>query len=194
MLCLILAVVHWFRGVVIPISPIHDSGAENPYPLQRIAPRRASTNTVRPRTDVAMPVSMETDCRSCHATGGIAAADAGITWSSKPDLKLQAHRNVLILRHTREGTQVQAGQLVVCSRRHYSAPLDLARNGPGRTAARQADLLGDRACLQRGLRNSLGQPIFLPGGSALETCYQCHPRRITECQRDAMKNGGMRAT
>jgi hypothetical protein len=38
-----------------------------------------------------------------------------------------------------------------------------------------------------------GDPVFASGGSATpdNTCYRCHPGAVTECQRGAMKTGGM---
>jgi hypothetical protein len=36
-----------------------------------------------------------------------------------------------------------------------------------------------------------GRLVFPPGGSALQTCYKCHPGAITQCLRGAMKTGGM---
>ena len=36
-----------------------------------------------------------------------------------------------------------------------------------------------------------GQPVFPSDDPVENTCYQCHPGSITQCQRGAMKTGGM---
>ncbi len=36
-----------------------------------------------------------------------------------------------------------------------------------------------------------GLPVFPPDDPVENTCYQCHPGNITQCQRGAMKTGGM---
>ena len=36
-----------------------------------------------------------------------------------------------------------------------------------------------------------GDPAFPPGAGVDGTCYRCHPGAVTQCQRGAMKTGGM---
>ena len=41
------------------------------------------------------------------------------------------------------------------------------------------------------LLNDQGGPLFPPNGTLEQTCYQCHPGKVTQCQRGAMRTGGM---
>jgi hypothetical protein len=39
--------------------------------------------------------------------------------------------------------------------------------------------------------DNLNNPVFPPGATVEESCYQCHPGSITQCQQGAMKTGGL---
>ena len=80
--------------------------------------------------DVVLPVSDETTCRDCHATGAAAAKSAGVTWSTSADVEIQSRENVLLLHDSRIGTRLMASKPVLCAGCHYSAALDLAGTGP----------------------------------------------------------------
>ena len=41
------------------------------------------------------------------------------------------------------------------------------------------------------LVDNLNNPVFPSGAPVEDTCYQCHPGSVTQCQRGAMKTGGM---
>jgi hypothetical protein len=159
-------------------------------------------------------VAQETDCQSCHATGQIAASDPNVTWSNDPDLEVQAKRNVLIVHDLHQGTHLVTSQPVLCASCHLSPPLDLGpppSNLPGAAGvgASSSHRAGAHApghpaylpppqTMSRvmhahhgKLLDAGGNPLFPPGGSALETCYKCHPGAITQCLRGAMATGGM---
>ena len=178
----------------IPITPRDDAGAENPYPLLRITARDRATDEVLASVDVVVPVSDETDCRNCHATGGIAASDPLITWSSDPDLEIQTRTNVLILHDADRGTDLLGERPVLCARCHYSAALDLAGSGP------QGDQLGkpflsETMHLFHGRQlDDHGDPVFPPDVPVELTCYQCHPGAITRCARGVMAADGLECT
>ncbi len=176
-----------YRAFGIPITPTDDAGAYVPYPLLRIRAQDLGGNTLA-TTDVVVPVATETDCRNCHVTGGIAASDPGVTWSSAADLELQSKWNVLFLHDYRIGTQLASQTPVLCASCHYSPPLDLAGAGDPQTAPRMSVVMHS---YHGALTDSHGAPIFPPGGSPAQTCYQCHPGVITQCLRGAMATGGL---
>jgi hypothetical protein len=141
--------------------------------------------------DVVLPVSAETDCQNCHATGAIAATRGGIAWSTAPDKEIQTKENVLLLHDAREGTLLSASQPVLCAGCHYSAALDLAGAGPQGPQVGNPTMSATMHAFHGKLVDGQGQPVFPPNGTAEQTCYQCHPGLITQCQRGAMKNGGL---
>ncbi len=203
-----------FHAFGIPLTPIDDAGATNPYPLMRVRAKNPATGATMATLDVVVPVSGETDCRNCHLTGQIAAQDAGIAWSMDPNTELQSNLNVLILHDARTGTDLIHQQPVLCAKCHDSPPLDLGSTpvppptgttvggitaehvGPHTDAGGQAEHYpGQMSKVMHEFHGRLtdanGAPVFPPNGNALSTCYQCHPGAITECLRGAMKTGGM---
>lgn len=57
----------------IPVTPIEDSGVENPYPLATITVSRNGQNVVQ--TQAVTPVSWEMNCNLCHAAStGVSVA------------------------------------------------------------------------------------------------------------------------
>jgi hypothetical protein len=200
------ATLSMFHAFGLPITPKDDAGATNPYPLMRIRARDPATGNVLATTDIVVPVSGETDCRNCHVTGQIAANDPGVPWSTNPDTELQSKLNVLILHDLRANTDLVNQQPVLCAKCHYSPPLDLAGSGPppGSYSAQSAGpqtgihpvhVPKAMSRVMHSFHGQLvdrhGQPVFPPGGTPLQTCYQCHPGAITECLRGAMFTGGM---
>ena len=200
----------WFSAFGIPITPIDDGGATNPYPLLRISAHDKLTGHELAHTDVVVPVAQETDCQNCHATGAMAASKFGVNWSGHPDLELQTKENVLLLHDFEEGTQLFDAQPVLCASCHISPPLQLDEN-PGLTEAgglpaTPTGPLGSTphvlckeiplfSAVMHGYHGKLldpqGNPVFPPNGSSAATCYQCHPGAITQCQRGAMKTAGL---
>ncbi|MFO0981113.1 MAG: hypothetical protein U1E76_05065 [Planctomycetota bacterium] len=181
----------WFSGFGIPITPHDDAGNVNPYPLLRVSAYDKLTGALLAQTDAVVPVAQETDCQNCHITGGIAARDPGIVWSHDPDPEKQTKHNVLILHDVRQGTALELSTPVLCASCHYSPALDLSGQGP------QGDQVGKPLFshvmhnFHGKLTDDQGQPLFPPDGSADATCYQCHPGATTQCQRGAMRSGGL---
>jgi hypothetical protein len=205
-----------FRAFGIPITPVDDALHTNPFPLLRFAARDKQTHALLATIDVVVPVASETDCSSCHATGHIAAEDPSIAWSNDSDLEVQSKRNVLILHDHKQGTHLMASQPVLCASCHISPPLDLGGGNPNGgsgsipIASRSTQHVGG------GMHNgahppsqiplmskvmhdfhgkvvdpNTGRLVFPRNGTALQTCYKCHPGAITQCLRGAMKTGGM---
>jgi hypothetical protein len=174
---------NWFSADGIPITPWDDTSRNNPYPLLRISAHDKQTGQMLAATDVVVPVAQETDCQNCHASGQRAAREAGVQWAIDADLEIQAKKNILILHDRKEGTDLLNSTPVLCASCHYSAALDLAGVGPqgiqlGKPTM-SAAMHGFHAAMDDGSRN------------VEQTCYQCHPGKTTQCQRGAMRSGGM---
>ena len=180
-----------FAAFGVPITPTDDAGHTNTYPLIRLRARLKSTGAEVARLDVVVPVAQETDCSTCHRTGSTAASRAGVTWSSDPDLERQTKLNVLLLHDASNGTSLTTQQPVLCASCHYSKALDLGGTGPTGPQAVLPSFSTAMHAWHGSLQTSAGQPVFPAGGSALSTCYQCHPGATTQCARGAMVNGGM---
>lgn len=61
-----------YSVVGIPITPMDDSGAEDPYPLATIIVERQGVEVAR--TQAVVPVSWEISCNICHSGEGISVA------------------------------------------------------------------------------------------------------------------------
>lgn len=191
-----------FAAEGIPILPIDDAGNYNPYPMLRISAFDVKNPTVEiAHTDIVVPVSDETTCSNCHATGKQAAPGGG--WSNNLDLDVQTRTNVLQLHDQNQGTDLMNQQPVLCASCHYSPALDLAGNGQptgnqvghkwmsavmhayhagGKIANVDGKTIYDSPAPISGLDPSLnGVPA--PDQQA---CYQCHPGADTKCLRGAM--------
>lgn len=196
-----------FRAFGLPITPIDNAFHVNPFPLMRFVARDRASNAVLASLDVVTPVAEETDCQSCHATGQMAAQDPNITWSNDPDPEVQAKRNVLILHDARRKTNLLSRQPVLCASCHVSPPLLLGAPPPLGPRAGSASTGSKRGTVRSGpppkymsvvmhsfhghLQDSSGNPVFPPNGTALQTCYKCHPGAVTQCLRGAMATGGL---
>jgi len=119
-----------YKAEGIPIYPVDDAGHTNRYPLMRLTATDGSSGQSLATVDVVLPVSEETTCSDCHATGAAAARSPSITWSSAGDLEIQSRENVLLLHDSRMGTSLMASKPVLCAGCHCSAALDLAGTGP----------------------------------------------------------------
>lgn len=197
-----------FRAFGIPITPTDDFGAYKPFPLLRIRATNSAGTTLA-TTDVVVPVATETDCRNCHTTGGIAANDPAVAWSTNPDSELQAKWNVLLLHDHKVGTTLVNQTPVLCAKCHYSPALDLAGTGnpfpdaltggssstgahTGANPMPMPKMMSRVMHSHHGhLTDAQGNPVFPPNGTAAQTCYQCHPGAITQCLRGAMATAGI---
>ena len=180
----------WFSAEGIPITPTDDSQGVNPFPLLRITALDPDSGSAMGSIDAVVPVATETDCQACHATGEIGADDPAVTWSSLGDLEKQSKVNILLLHDERQGTDLVSSQPVLCAGCHYSKALDLTGAGPS------GDQIGNPTFSKvmheyHGDLTEGGLPVFPPAGTIEENCYQCHPGQQTQCQRGAMKTGGM---
>lgn len=190
----------WFAADGVPILPVDDYGATNPYPLMEVTARDGAGNTLA-SVDVVLPVSDEADCQNCHAAG-----EAGADHTRRPDVDFvlpdaindpqevlrAAKVNVLRLHDALHGTDLDASRPVLCAGCHYSAALDLEGAGPD---ARQQDRPTLSEAMHRhhgGLIDpETGNRVFPADGTMAETCYQCHPGDRTQCLRGAMGGADM---
>lgn len=191
-----------FSAEGIPILPIDDQGATNPYPMLRVSAFDKITGAELGFTDTVVPVSDETTCSNCHATGKKAATRTTIVWSTDTNPDIQSRINVLKLHDFKKGTDLLNNQPVLCASCHYSPALDLA--GVGQPSGTQVGhqwmstvmhdnharkvlsvdgkTIYDSAAPVTGLDPALnGVP---PADQ--QACYQCHPGANTKCLRGAM--------
>ncbi|MGY6275494.1 IPT/TIG domain-containing protein [Methylomonas sp. MgM2] len=189
--------MHSAEGV--PIFPVDDLGAHNPYPMLLITAYDANDPTRKlAETSVVVPVSDETTCSNCHATGGIAARKADIPWSNNDNLSAQSRANILLLHdsyHPQEN--LTSKQPILCASCHYSPALDLAGNGKptglqeGHKWMSQVmhDFHKDKMTIPgKTIYDSpapVGDTVNVPP-AAEQACYQCHPGADTKCLRGAM--------
>lgn len=185
------AATELFTAVGVPIVDRDDAGTENPYPLLRISAVTSGTDAILASVDAVVPVSSETDCQGCHRTGEIAARDPEIAWDDDSDVEIQTRRNILILHDHEHDTHLADETPVLCARCHYSRALDLSGAGPQGEQVDRSTFSQAMHLFHSTLENDDGEPLFPEDGDSLTTCYQCHPGRITDCQRGAMRTGGM---
>lgn len=196
-----------FKAEGVPITPIDDNGNKNPYPLLKIQARKTSDHSLIKGafTKTVLPVSDETTCKNCHATGA-SAADPNktingnkISWSANPNLSLQYRENIILLHDAKFGTtdpklQLKGKEPVLCASCHYSPALDLTGSGPSdeqqlhRTlSAVMHDNHADKMALDGMALPDAPAPV---GGTIpdpnQQSCYQCHPGSDTRCLRGAM--------
>jgi len=181
----------WFSAEGIPITTLDDSFKANTYPLMRVSAYDKRSRDLIGFLDVVVPVASETDCQNCHTTGQIAADNPVITWSGDGDLELQSKKNILILHDAANGTNLANSTPVLCSQCHYSPPLDLNGTGPTGLQQNLPTFSNAMHAYHGDLVDKLNNPVFPPGAPVEDTCYQCHPGNVTQCQRGAMKTGGM---
>jgi hypothetical protein len=184
-----------FKAEGIPIIPIDDAGHSNPFPLMRFKATDKASGQGLATLDVVLPVSAETTCRDCHATGQTAARGGSITWSTTADVEVQSRENILLLHDSRMGTHLMASRPVLCAGCHYSPALDLAGTGPAGAQLGKATMSSamhayhaDKMIDPSGV--AYADRWIAQGGtpptSDRQSCYLCHPGKITQCLRGAM--------
>ncbi len=193
----------WFSADGIPITPLDDIGQVNSYPMLRVSAYDKESGGLLGATDVVVPVSMEVNCKTCHATGKIAANDSSMTWISSDDpdvqaqttslgqLEVEAQKNVLLLHDKKQGTNLMDNTPVLCASCHYSAASDLSGSGP-QGLQQYWPTLSQVIHQHHGEQSDAeGNPIIPIGSEPEQSCYQCHPGKTTQCQRGAMKTAGL---
>ena len=149
----------------IPVTPIDDFGAPNPYPLAVITVMNGGTAVAR--TQAVTPVSWEMSCNLCHNTPGISAAT---------DI-LRAHDRL-------HGTTLEQQKPVACGRCHVQPPLEsilpgdparhnLSRAMHGSHASRMNAVGLDVDCYacHPGVQTQCSRGVHASRGM---TCLDCH--------------------
>jgi len=186
----------WFAADGVPILPIDDAGQQNAYPLMRVSatlPTGASVASL----DVVLPVASEADCQNCHALGEVGTSDNNPNYifpndPNDPNDVLQAAKhNILVLHDAEHNTRLLNEKPVLCARCHYSAALDLAGSGPAGEQLNKPKMSEVMHGHHGELTDSTGALLFPTNGTLEETCYQCHPGKVTKCLRGAMGGAGI---
>jgi hypothetical protein len=189
----------WFVAEGVPITPYDDARGKNFYPLMRLV-ARDEAGTLLASTDVVLPVSDETTCRACHASGASPAARPFDGWADDPDPERDMRLNILRLHDDREArnprfvealaeagydpqglfvTASERGVSILCARCHASEAL------PG------SGLDGIRS-LTQAIHGRMAFVLDPVSGTILDSvdnrsaCYRCHPGSVTRCLRGAM--------
>ena len=178
----------WFSADGIPITPFDDGNRTNTYPLLEIGAHDVQSGQKLASLKVVVPVATETECRSCHAKGGIGANRPGIIWATDADTEVQSKKNILLLHDALQNTSLSTATPVLCAGCHYSKALDLSGAGPAGNQVGNPFFSRVMHSYHGSLPPSGGQPVF---PNDISSCYQCHPGQITQCDRGAMKTGGM---
>lgn len=189
----------WFAADGVPILPVDDAGQLNAYPLMRVTASHPATGEALAGLDVVLPVASEADCQNCHALGEVAAPISGPTNFVLPDdindpnsVLQAAKQNILLLHDAKHGTGLVNAKPVLCAACHYSPALDLAGTGPQgeQTLHQKMSVVMHQHHGQLTDPNTL-QPLFPANGTLEQTCYQCHPGKVTQCLRGAMGGSGI---
>jgi len=139
----------WFIATGIPITPIDDAYAANPYPLMHLVAKDTAGNVLA-TTDIVLPVSAEMDCRACHSSGSAPAARPTRGWAWDADGQRDYRLNILLAHDDRQlgdgvyattlaaagyssrglyATVASNGTPVLCAACHLSDPLLLVLAG-----------------------------------------------------------------
>lgn len=188
----------WFAADGVPILPLDDSGQQNAYPLMRVSAAIPATGEILASLDVVLPVASEADCQNCHAWGQMAAPiNSPIDFIMPDDINdpnsvLQAAKhNILALHDAEHRTSLLNQKPVLCARCHYSAALDLTGTGPAGEQLNRPKMSEVMHHHHGGLTDTTGNQIFPTNGTLEQTCYQCHPGKVTKCLRGAMGGAGI---
>ena len=187
----------WFAADGVPILPIDDAGQLNAYPVMRVSATVPATGQTVASLDVVLPVASEADCQNCHALGEVAAPFNNPIFIDAvdphdPNSVLQAAKhNILALHDDEHRTNLLNEKPVLCASCHYSAALDLAGTGPTVLQDGKPKMSEVMHGHHGELTDSNGAPLFPTNGTLEETCYQCHPGKVTKCLRGAMGGAGI---
>ena len=195
----------WFAADGVPILPIDDAGQLEAYPLMRVTAslggvgNQGDGNKQVASLDVVLPVASEADCQNCHALGEVAApTDSPVDFVFAEDINdpnsvLQAAKvNILRLHDAKHNTDLENQTPVLCASCHYSAALDLAGAGPQGEQVNKAKMSEVMHRHHGELTDpASGEPLFPTNGAMEQTCYQCHPGKVTQCLRGAMGGAGI---
>lgn len=148
------AVGDHFQVDGVPVVPVDDGGAWNPYQVMEITVKN-SAGAVLGVTQTTVPTSDEISCDRCHGQGGTATGRIG-GGVADPFV------NILQTHDAMHGTALEAAKPVLCSSCHPSPIL-------GGEASDPADYLSARIHGSHADRGA--------------ACMDCHPGATTQCNR-----------
>jgi PKD repeat protein len=193
--------VNWWRAEGIPITPYDDAHRKNPYPMMRLIARGAAGQALA-TNDIVLPVSDEMDCRACHASGSVAAAQpaTGWGWDGLPERDFRL--NILRLHDERNFAAHPALYVAALAARGFNSQglyrSVVADNHPVLCAACHAsEALGAPSystvppltASVHGAHARVTDPVSgltLDSSANRSSCYRCHPGSTTKCLRGAM--------
>lgn len=154
---------HDYEATGIPVTPIDDSGRENPYPIATITAKVGGQ--VVAQTQAVVPVSWEMSCNLCHNTPGISMAT---------DI-LRAHDRL-------HATDIEQHQPVFCAGCHSDnalgtpgqpdvPSLSSAMHGAHSTRMDQANLTNSCYACHPGIRTQCLRDVHAANNI---TCVNCH--------------------
>lgn len=195
------ATLGYWEAVGIPTVPYDDAMQSNAYPMATIEARDANTGALLATAPVVLSVSDELTCGKCHSSkSGDNDAKPKNGWENDPDPSKDMKYNILKKHDDRwditftlpylqqngyvyQNTLYQTakgGTPVLCAACHATNALGLA-GVPGVSA-----LTADTHTLH-------GPQINYDNGISLDnqtdpvnSCYLCHPGKVTKCQRGPM--------
>lgn len=190
----------WFVAWGVPITPYDDDLQLNPYPLMHVSTSGGGFTSAA--TDIVLPVSLEINCRLCHASGAGLAARPDPDWEWHPvpakdyrfnilrlhdQIRFQAmpaaYSNVLAAAgYNTQGlyaSVVKSGRPILCAICHLSEAV------PGSGQPGVPPLTEAVHGLHAGVTDPATGHLL---GNALNraACYRCHPGAETRCLRGAM--------
>lgn len=151
-----------FVAFGVPITPITDSGAEDPFQLANVQVIR--NGIVKDVTYNVMPVSWEIRCDMCHV----------------PHDGLSVAGDILARHDKMHGTDLSHQKPVLCAACHA----DPALGTSGQPGVKSISAAMHGAHAKRPMPLKLGSPPANP-------CYNCHPGNQTQCLRDVHYAAGM---
>lgn len=187
-----------WQAAGVPILPWDDGGRRQTYPLLRVKARDAAGQELA-AADLVLPVSDETDCRSCHGSNTMGAARPENGWVNHPDPERDYRLNVLLRHDDRHlgdavytaglaaagyratglyATVVEDGKPILCTACHAGEP-----GSPGRP---DTSSLSRAMHYRHGTVNDPATGKTLNAGTDRETCYRCHAGPHTQQLRGAM--------
>ena len=192
---------NFWEAVGVPTFGYDDAGKFKPYPMAKIVAKDAS-GKVLATAKITIPVSDEMSCNTCHASGSDPAAQPAGGWVNNPDPLKDIKLNILKKHDDRWDI---SGYLPQLKANGYTYQSSLYQTAIGGTPILCAACHGDNALGAPGLpgigaeasdMHTLHGPQILQSNGLtldqnskqgdLNSCYLCHPGRVTQCKRGAM--------
>jgi hypothetical protein len=185
----------------VPTVPYDDLNQANAYPMATVMARDANTGAILATAPVVLSVSDEMTCSHCHSsTSGDNDAKPRNGWENDPDPNKDTKYNILKKHDDRwditftlpylqqngyyyQSTLYQTakgGTPVLCAACHATNALGLPGvPGVGALTADMHTLHGPQINYDNGINlDNQTDP--------LNSCYLCHPGKVTKCQRGPM--------